>query len=152
MWCAVCYGCGAWQEIFILMRILPAKGEVRREMRNTEKYWLPGWCRWMRQGSCRDNTNYVLLTRETLDAMSIQYQYTSGREGDDSVSKVMICCCYWFVQTAPQLNTDLHTLLAGCVTNWAQNASKDYLTTQTEQTIKQFSLSFGDILFWIADG
>ena len=30
--------------------------------------------------------------------------------------------------------------------------SKDYLTTQTEQTIKQFSLSFGDILFWIADG
>ena len=26
----------------------------------------------------------------------------------------MICCCYWFVQTAPQLNTDLHTLLAGC--------------------------------------
>ena len=71
----------------------------------------------MRQGSCRDNTNYVLLTRETLDAMSIQYQYTSGREGDDSVSKVMICCCYWFVQTAPQLNTDLHTLLAGCVTN-----------------------------------
>ena len=114
MWCAVCYGCGAWQEIFILMRILPAKGEVRREMRNTEKYWLPGWCRWMRQGSCRDNTNYVLLTRETLDAMSIQYQYTSGREGDDSVSKVMICCCYWFVQTAPKLNTDLHTLLAGC--------------------------------------
>ena len=68
----------------------------------------------MRQGSCRDNTNYVLLTRETLDAMSIQYQYTSGREGDDSVSKVMICCCYWFVETATKLNTDLHTLLAGC--------------------------------------
>ena len=50
--------------------ILLAKGKVRWEMRNTEEYWLPGWCRWMWWGSCCDNTSYILLTRETLTSMS----------------------------------------------------------------------------------